>query len=91
MLRFSERHAASLEGRSHKVMVDRLGGSVSAYDLRADPAETAPLRRPKEHLLRLQERVRAVRRRAEEFPEPGSLSAPDPAVHERLRELGYVE
>ncbi len=91
LLRSSGRHAASLEGRSHKVMVDRIAGSVRAYDVRADPAETDPLERSREHLLRLQARVRALRERARQLPEPGSLAAPDPAVEERLRELGYVE
>ena len=91
LLRASGEHAASLEGRSHKVMVDRVAGAVRAYDVRADPSETTPLARPNEHLLRLQARVGALRERAEAFPEPGRVAAPDAATAERLRELGYLE
>ncbi len=91
LLRASSRHAASLEGRGHKVMVDRVAGVVRAYDVRADPDEREPLARSREHLLRLQARVRALRERAESYPEPGSLAPPDAATAERLRELGYVE
>ena len=72
-------------------MVDRVAGAVRAYDVRADPSETTPLARPREHLLRLQARVDALRERAEAFPEPGRVAAPDAATAERLRELGYLE
>jgi arylsulfatase len=94
LLRVSDRHAASLEGRSRKVIWDRLDGRFLAYDLQRDPAESAPLdpsAEPSEQARRLAAHVRALQARARTLPAPGTLPLPDAATLERLRRLGYAE
>ena len=82
--------AASLEGRTHKVI--RSGPRrVDAYDIRQDPGEERPLVFPVEHARHLDEHLRALRQRASQFPEPEPLASPGRGVEQELRALGYLE
>jgi arylsulfatase A-like enzyme len=90
LLRASGSYAASLEGRTHKVI--RSGPRrVDAYDIRQDPGEERPLVFPVEHARHLDEHLRALRRRASQFPEPEPLASPGRGVEQELRALGYLE
>jgi len=86
---------AALRGPSWKVIADGQGGAPTYYDLERDPEELdpRPARRFAPGALRLLEHRMAVElRRAQSLPWDGSEPAElDPALREKLRQLGYVE
>jgi arylsulfatase A-like enzyme len=85
---------AALRGPSWKVIAPRRGAPLY-YDLEQDPRELdpQPARRFAPGAARLlEERMAAERRRAKSLPREGSEPAAlEPALREKLRELGYIE
>lgn len=89
-LRDSETDQAALEGLEGKLIRDRRAESLQFYALASDPGEETPMEASGEWRRRLDAYEDELAARAAALP-GAEVRGVDPALAERLRELGYAE